>query len=70
MNTKKRNFLIGFGSILDIMPSRPRRKLSRSVPMTSDQITAKAWEMVGESFRMATGQIDSVLGQTKKRKGV
>jgi hypothetical protein len=27
-----------------------------SMPMTSDQITAKAWEMVGESFRRAIGQ--------------
>ncbi len=56
MSTKTRNFLNGLGSILDLMPNRPRRAPSRPMPMTSDQITAKAWEMVGESFRMALGQ--------------
>ena len=68
MKTKTRNFLIGVGSILDIMPNRPRRDLSKIVPvLTPEQRNAKAWEMVGDSFRMATGQIDKVLGIRKKK---
>lgn len=58
MKRKARNFLIGFGSILDIMPYRERRDLSKAVPlMTPEQIDAKAWEMVGKSFSMAMGQV-------------
>ena len=53
MNSKIRNFLAGLGSILDIMPSRPKRTKPRRMPMTAAQIDAKAWAMVGESFRMA-----------------
>jgi len=70
MNTKIRNFLTGFGSILDIMPHREPCDLSKTVRvLTPEQINAKAWEMVGESFRMATGHIDGVLGRRIKRKG-
>lgn len=58
MKTKTHNFLTGIGSILDIMPHREPCDLFKSVPiMTPDQINAKAWEMVGASFRMAMGQI-------------
>ena len=53
MNSRTRHFLIGLGSILDIMPSRPKRTKPRRMPMTAAQIDAKAWAMVGESFRMA-----------------
>ena len=53
MNSRTRHFLIGLGSILDIMPSRPKRTRPRRMPMTPEQIDAKAWAMVGESFRMA-----------------
>lgn len=57
MNSRTRHFLIGLGSILDIMPSRPKRTRPRRMPMTPEQIDAKAWAMVGDSFRMAMGQV-------------
>ncbi|MDD2466963.1 MAG: hypothetical protein PHI97_23455 [Desulfobulbus sp.] len=61
MSTKTRNFFIGFGSILDIMPNRERCTPSRPMPMTPEQINAKAWDMVGDSFRMAMGQVHDEL---------
>ena len=57
MNSKTRNILTGIGSILDIMPHREPVDLSKVPIMTPEQINAKAWEMVGESFRMAMGQV-------------
>jgi hypothetical protein len=65
MNSKTRNILRGMGSILDIMPER--RAPSRFVPMTPGQINAKAWEMVGDSFRMAIGKVqrESPIKPTK-----
>ena len=42
MNSRTRHFLIGLGSILDIMPSRPRRTRPRRMPMTPEQIQRHA----------------------------
>lgn len=68
MNSRTRHFLIGLGSILDIMPSRPKRTRTRRMPMTPEQIDAKAWAMVGESFRMATpcARQDVFVGASKR----
>jgi hypothetical protein len=68
MSTKTNNFLAGLGSVLDIMPNRSRRSPSVSMPMTSDQITIKAWEMVGESFRMAMGQMNKTMEKNSSGK--
>lgn len=58
MNSNTRNFLIGFGSIFDIMPTPPRRRApSMPIPKTPEEINAEAWNMVGESFRMALGKV-------------
>jgi hypothetical protein len=36
--------------------------------MTSDQISAKAWKMVGESFRMAMEQVEEATKQPRRKK--
>jgi hypothetical protein len=65
MKTKTRNFLIGFGSILDIMPHREPVDLTKTIRiLTPEQLNAKAWEMVGESFRMAMGNVDVATKKT------
>lgn len=57
MKRKTRNLLRGVGSILNIMPA-PRKHVSlRKLPQSPEQITAQAWEMVGDSFRQAMGEI-------------
>ena len=69
MNNKTRNILTGIGSILDIMPRREPVDLSKTVPiMTPEQLNAAAWEMVGESFRMAMGQVQHGTRPKRPRK--
>ena len=68
MNSRIQHFLAGIASLLDIMPSRPRRMRPRSMPMTPEQIDAKAWAMVGESFRTAApcARQDIFVGASKR----
>jgi hypothetical protein len=69
MKNRTRNILRGIGSILDFMPYRKPCDLSKTVPiMTPEQINTKAWEMVGESFRMAMGQVRREKRPKRSRK--
>ncbi len=52
-----RNVLAGFGSILSFVPANPRRPTIKRLRLTAEQIEAKAWKMVGESFCAAVGRV-------------
>jgi len=63
-----KNFIKGFGSILDILPPPNPVRQFKYKAMRPEEIDKRAWDMVGESFRLATDSIDQIIGKRPARK--